>query len=43
MQAPTQEQIDQMLENEQDEYFDQMLKAFQANNNVNIDDDIAYF
>lgn len=37
-----QQRIDR-LEAEEDEYFDQMLAGFQANNNVNVDDDIEYF
>ena len=31
------------MEQEEDEYFEQMLAGFQANNNVNVDDDIEYF
>ena len=39
----TPEQKAKMMEEEEDEYFNQMLTAFQANNNVDIDDDIEYF
>ena len=38
------EQLKAAIEKEEDEYFDQMLAAFQSQeNNTNIDDDIEFF